>query len=266
MSFPSTMPANSPTILALDFDGVVCDGLKEYFQTAWQAYCNLWQPPDKTPPDGVAERFCRLRPVVETGWEMPLVLRAIELDIPDEEILSDWGAIAQRLVHQENLDPKQLSTEVDGVRDYWIAADLSNWLAEHRFYPGVIDRLKTTLASPTRVFIISTKEARFIATLLQQQGVDLENLRIFGKDTQKPKHQILRELIAQYGSEQIFWFVEDRLKTLQGIEKQPDLQNIQLFLADWGYNTPKERSLAVQNPLIHLISLQQFSNDFAGWL
>jgi phosphoglycolate phosphatase-like HAD superfamily hydrolase len=260
------MSANNPTILALDFDGVVCDGLKEYFQAAWRAYCNLWQSADKTPPSGVAERFYRLRPVVETGWEMPLVLRAIALGSSDEEILNGWAAIAQQLVQQETLEPKTLSAEVDGGRDRWISSDLDGWLAEHCFYPGVIDRLKATLASPTRVVIISTKETRFIATLLEQQNVDLENLQIFGKDTLKPKHQILRELRAEYGHDQIFWFVEDRLKTLQGIQKQPDLQEVRLFLADWGYNTATERSQAMPDPLIQLISLQQFQQDFATWL
>ena len=260
------MPAQSPTILALDFDGVVCDGLKEYFLTAWQAYSHLWQLPNRTPPPGVAERFYRLRPVVETGWEMPLVLRAIALGISDEEILNGWGTIAQKLVQQENLEPKTLSAAVDGGRDRWMSADLESWLAEHRFYPGIIDRLKATLASPTQVVIISTKETRFIAALLQQEGVDLSNLQIFGKDTQKPKHQILRELMATYGSEQTFWFVEDRLKTLQGIQMQPDLQAVRLFLADWGYNTATERSIALQDSCIHLISLAQFQENFATWV
>jgi 3-deoxy-D-manno-octulosonate 8-phosphate phosphatase KdsC-like HAD superfamily phosphatase len=29
---------SAPQTLALDFDGVLCDGLLEYFETAWRAY------------------------------------------------------------------------------------------------------------------------------------------------------------------------------------------------------------------------------------
>lgn len=260
------MPASSPGVLALDFDGVLCDGLKEYFQTAWSAYCELWQLGERLPPEGIAERFYRLRPVVETGWEMPIVLRAIELGISDDQVLQNWVAIAQQIVQNEGLEPAHLSAKVDGVRDRWIAANLDSWLAEHRFYPGVIDRLKIALASPIHTVIISTKEKRFIETLLLQQGVDLANLQIYGKETQRPKHQILRELRAAYGIDQTFWFVEDRLKTLQGIQKQEDLKEVILFLADWGYNTQSDRSVATGDSLIHLINLKQFSQPFVVWL
>ncbi len=256
----------SPSVLALDFDGVICDGLKEYFQSAWRAYCELWQRPTDSVPDGVAERFYRLRPVVETGWEMPVVLRAIELGKTDAEILQNWQAIAHQLVESEQLDPKRLAATVDGVRDRWIANDLGSWLAEHRFYPGVIARLKTVLASPVHAIIISTKEKRFIQQLLQQQGVDLTNLRIYGKETQQPKFAILRELKAKFGHEATFWFVEDRLKTLEGIQQKEDLTDVKLFLADWGYNTAAERDAAIANPTIRLISLSEFTQPFAAWL
>ncbi len=167
---------------------------------------------------------------------------------------------------KENLDAARCIAEVDGIRDRWIATDVESWLAEQSFYPGVTDRLKSVLASPIHTVIISTKEKRFIEQLLQKQGVDLTNLRIFGKEVKRPKQQVLRELIQEYGNTESIWFVEDLLKTLQGIATQPDLKTIELFLADWGYNTQASRDSAVQNPRIHLISLSQFSQDFAVWI
>ena len=38
-----TMAIKTPTVLALDFDGVLCNGLSEYFQTAWRTYSQFWQ-------------------------------------------------------------------------------------------------------------------------------------------------------------------------------------------------------------------------------
>jgi len=270
------MAAGFPTVLALDFDGVLCNGLKEYFKTAWRAYCSIWQPENQTPPEGVAEAFYRLRPVVETGWEMPVLIRAIMLGFSEADIFRQWtanpqgepdsGGIAQQILQKENLDPARCIAEVDGIRDRWIATDVESWLAEQSFYPGVIDRLKSVLASPIHTVIISTKEKRFIEQLLQKQGVDLTNLRIFGKEVKRPKQQVLRELIQEYGNTESIWFVEDLLKTLQGIATQPDLKTIELFLADWGYNTQASQDTAAQDPVIHLISLSQFSQDFAAWL
>jgi hypothetical protein len=53
---------------------------------------------------------------------------------------------------------------------------------------------------------------------------------------------------------------------LQSIQKQPDLMDVKLFLADWGYNTFPERQTAASDPAIYLISLQQFSQDFPAWV
>jgi phosphoglycolate phosphatase-like HAD superfamily hydrolase len=264
---PLTAPA--PTLLALDFDGVLCDGMIEYFQTAWRGYCRIWSPEEKTPPAGLAEAFYRTRPVVETGWEMPLVVRSLLQGIAEADILANWGTLAKQQIEREGLNPADLSAAVDGSRDEWIAADLDTWLAQHRFYPGVVARLAQTLHSGINVYIISTKESRFIRQLLAQQGVDFPGDRLIGKEIRQPKAQTLRDLIQQHthdGTPPVVWFVEDRLKTLQTIQPQPDLAGVTLFLADWGYNTAAERDTAQQDPQIHLISLAQFAGAFPGWL
>ncbi|MBW4491283.1 MAG: HAD family hydrolase [Trichocoleus desertorum ATA4-8-CV12] len=267
------MSANAPKVLALDFDGVLCDGLLEYFQTAWRTHCHLWTRPDavadQEAAQALAEQFYQLRPVVETGWEMPVLIQAILLKIPAAKIFDDWPAIASQILRESNLQAVQVATALDQVRDQWIATDLSSWLALHRFYPDVIARLKQFLAEAVQPVIVTTKEGRFVEQLLQEQGIDLDPAQIFGKEVKRPKHQILRELLAtatyQLQDASELWFIEDRLKTLQSVQKQPDLTGVQLYLADWGYNTAVDRSLAVQNPRIQLLSLAQFSQEFAAW-
>jgi phosphoglycolate phosphatase-like HAD superfamily hydrolase len=257
--------SNSPTVLALDYDGVLCDGMKEYFQTAWQAYCALWQIPDPTPPVGLAERFYRVRPLIATGWEMPMLLRALLTGHSEDEMTADWEGLSQRLMQQEGITAKTLAAEVDDLRDRWIARDPNSWLAEQVLYPGIAAQIPVWLEA-TQVVIISTKEGRFIQQMLQQHGIDLTHLRIFGKEVEQPKHQILRKLKAEQPADAVFWFVEDRLKTLQTVQKQPDLADVALFLATWGYNTQAERDSVLADPNIHQISLDQFCQDFSHWL
>lgn len=261
--------APTPTVLALDFDGVICDGLVEYFQTAWRAYCEIWSPADQSPPAGLNTRFYALRPVVESGWEMPLVLRSLLLGTADDEILQNWQAIASDLVEAEQLEPSQLGATVDRVRDDWIAADLDHWLAQHRFYPGVLDRLQQILQSSTQLTIVTTKEGRFVQKLLQQEGIDLTESQIFGKEVKQPKFKTLRQLMQKFTVDPnhpiSLWFVEDRLKTLYAVKAHADLASIQLFLADWGYNTAADRENAQQDDQIHLLSLDYFSQNFSAW-
>ena len=84
--------------LAFDFDGILCNGLTEYFQTAWKVYRQTWPDTNPTPPDNLAETFNRLRPVVEVGWEMPMVIRAVLQGIEEATIISQWSTLKTQLV------------------------------------------------------------------------------------------------------------------------------------------------------------------------
>jgi len=256
------MTTNNPAILALDFDGVIIDGLTEYFEVAWSTYYEIWSPKN-TASDDLPLRFYRLRPVIETGWEMPILIHALIAGFSDAEILQDWGNICAKILSENHLQAHEVGIKLDSIRDQWIASDLNGWLSLHRFYPGVVEKIKSTLASFVKLYIITTKEGRFVQQLLQQGGIDLPPSLIFGKEVKRPKYEILRELIQTTNTQPAnVWFVEDRLKTLQLVQQQPDLQEVQLFLADWGYNTQSERDAAQQIPGIKLISLANFTQDF----
>jgi phosphoglycolate phosphatase-like HAD superfamily hydrolase len=277
-----------PTILALDFDGVICDGLIEYFQTTQQTYYQIWNDDsknskfkiqnskfrkqfpsfkdDKLQSDELATNFYRLRPVIETGWEMPILLRALILGISEEEILQYWSTIAEQIIKSETLDKKEVSQKLDRVRDRWIESDLESWLALHRFYPGVIERICGILDSSIQVYIVTTKEGRFVRRLLQQQGIELPETSIIGKEYKRPKYETLRQLLQFNSVEPTdLWFVEDRLEALELVQEQPDLQGIKLYLADWGYNTQKTRDSLSDRQDIKLLSLVQFNQDFSVW-
>ena len=256
----------APDILALDFDGVVCDGLIEYFQTAWRAYCELFQPESEEPPKGLAERFYPLRPVIETGWEMPILLYGLLQGVPDEEVLKDWPNIVPRLLEQSDTESKAAAQAVDGVRDRWIHSDLEGWLSLHRFYPGVVNRIRKALESKIRPMIISTKEGRFIRQLLAREGLQLPEKDILGKEVKQPKYETLRQLQNQAEGSPTIWFVEDRLKALQSVSQQPDLKAVGLFLADWGYNLEADRRAARADNRLHCISLEQVASPFSTWL
>jgi phosphoglycolate phosphatase-like HAD superfamily hydrolase len=256
--------ALQPGALALDFDGVLCNGLKEYFQTSVAAYRRIWPDADAAQILDWESIFGRLRPVVETGWEMPLVLKAIQMGHTEADILQDWPQIRNRILVQLQLEPKQIGLQVDALRDQWLTDDLPSWLSLHEFYPGVSKQLRHWESLDLPLFIITTKESRFVQILLQQHGIELAAADIYGKDRQQPKHLTLQQLQAQGLSN--IWFVEDRFATLTGIRQHIDLQPVTLFLGDWGYNTEGDRKAAADYDSIHLLSLAQFTQTFEQWL
>ena len=45
-----------PDVLALDFDGVLCDGMQEYFETSRRTYTQAW-PDEPAPREDLCPRF-----------------------------------------------------------------------------------------------------------------------------------------------------------------------------------------------------------------
>ncbi len=249
------------SLIAFDFDGVLCDGLREYFQTSWRCYCEVWGSRTDSggdePSQELAEAFYRLRPVVESGWEMPLLIRALVMGIAEADLFARWETIAPEILAQHGLESKGLGQLIDSRRDQSIAQDLDAWLDLHRFYPGVIDRLRDLLAQPQlHTVIITTKEARFVEQLLGRAGLNFPADRIYGKGVGQPKYETLRQLIAKQAiPPRSVQFIEDRLKALELVATQPDLAEVQLILADWGYNTETEREQAQASNQIQCLSL-----------
>lgn len=261
------MSVNSPKIIALDFDGVICDGLREYFESSQRTYQQIWPQTTSASLAPLAEKFYQLRPVVELGWEMPILLRALVLEIEPNSILENWPTIAEQILAVENLDKQTVMAQLDEVRDCWIREDLAGWLNLHQFYPGVIARLQQIITSSTQLYIVTTKEGRFVRQLLWQQGLAIPESAIIGKEIKRPKSETLREILTVNTTITAgLWFVEDLLKTLRSVQQQPDLEEIQLFLADWGYNTPKVRETIVGDRRIKLLSLEEFKQDFKHWI
>jgi phosphoglycolate phosphatase-like HAD superfamily hydrolase len=258
-----------PIILALDFDGVLCDGMREYFETSRRTYRKVWsgeEPPDET----LFPMFQALRPVIMTGWEMPLLLRAIGQARPESSLLQNWEAVRDELVksakpHGDALVSK-LAHTLDEVRRDWIAIDRQDWLESHVPYCA-LDDIRRLLAEPEHTALVTTKEGEFARLILEHWGIHLADIQ--GKEAGTHKCENLRTLIADYtaayGRRPRLWFVEDRLETLRHVTLHPDLADVGLFLASWGYNTPDMRSSVRDDARIRLLTLEQFRTGLNTW-
>jgi phosphoglycolate phosphatase-like HAD superfamily hydrolase len=263
-----------PPILALDFDGVVCDGRPEYFETAWQAYVAAWPAPlTTTRPSQIAERFGALRPLIESGWEMPLLVHALLAGVNDRALSSRpaWLEAAPGLLTSAGVTAETLGRALNRVRDEWFARDPADWLAHHRFYADVPARLVALLEGPTEVVIVTTKTERFARALLTGADPRLSALRVIGRDPGRPvpKPDILRRLADARGlgpAATGLWFVEDMLETLEATAKRDDLAGARLFLADWGYNTPADRThVTATRGRIALLARARFTAPLESW-
>lgn len=257
----------APKILALDFDGVICDTVQELLKSTWQVYRQVWGASGDGPPPEVAATYVRLRPTLEIGWESPVLLRAIIEGVPEAKLVQEFQTVwSQRILEAHRLNQTELAARFDAARDSWIRTDLQGWLAANHLYPGIADRLRAIVQSEVRVFVLTTKEGRFAHLLLEQNGVKLPPAHVWGKERARPKADLLRILQKEQGVDYgDIWLVEDRLKTLQSIAQVADLTAVGLFLATWGYNTPAERKEARAHGRIVSLALDQFCGELAAW-
>lgn len=261
-----------PRVLALDFDGVVCDGRREYFEAARRAYEAAWPGRRAATPPDIEAKFSSLRPVIESGWEMPVLYHALSAGVPERELAdrATWLATARRLLGEAGLDATAVGQALNAVRDEWFARDPHGWLAHHVFYPGVCERIEDLTGGPTRVVIVTTKAERFVQALLAAQRPALAGVPVIGRDPARvvPKPETLRRLGVEHALPRGgagLWFVEDFLETLEAAHREPALGAVRFFLAAWGYNTLEQRAAVSVRPFVTLLSLGDFANAWSGW-
>jgi phosphoglycolate phosphatase-like HAD superfamily hydrolase len=262
----------TPGLLVLDFDGVVCDGMDEFFESSARALADVRGKPVARSA-ALQARFAALRPVVESGWEMVVLTGALaDSDASDDARLRDsagWAAARDAYVRSHRLERVRLTAALDDARDRWLTQDERAWLAAHRFFDGVAEWLQRLIAAGQLFYILSTKDKRFLERLVLSQRVPLRSDRIIGKaEPKREKWDVLRELAATHGLAMgDVWFVEDRLATLLEMRRHaPDLADARLFLAAWGYIFQDRDPEAARAAGIPVLSLAQATGPFEGWL
>lgn len=243
-------------ILALDFDGVLCDSAAETAASAWRAGKKIWHHWDAPePPLHWVQRFCEVRPYLETGYQAVPMLRLIDLQAPPRAFSHELDARVEKILDRTGLSRAEMVDRFGRARDHWMATDLDSWLQRHRFFPGTLDRVRARMGAGDDVYILTTKQERFVHALLNSADLSLAPGRVYGLERERKKEAILKDLLKE---QQPILFVEDRLDTLMRVLAEPELRGVGLQYADWGYGTAQHLAAAGQNPAITVVSLDQF--------
>lgn len=246
-------------VLALDFDGVLCDSVRETAVTAWRAGAQLWPEwRELEPPATIVDQFVEVRPLLETGYQAILLMRVLADGASQAVIEREFPDLIAAAARAAGRDREELVTLFGQVRDNWIEEDSADWLRRHRFYPGVAAALNRALHRHS-IFILTTKQSRFADALLTANGVSFPRERIFGLETGTSKAAQLQSLRArpEYACAR-FHFVEDRLATLERVAACRELDAVQLCLAAWGYVKGADLARAACDARLRVCQLADF--------
>lgn len=242
----------SNKIYALDFDGVICDSAVETGTAGWKVAQKLWTDMPDAIPSGLMSQFSRVRPVMETGYEAILIMRLLFEGMAAETMMDAFHHQIEALMIRDELSVDELKAIFGSTRDQWIKRDFDSWVEMNPLFDGIAGKLQQL--DTDNSFIITTKQERFVDHILSANNIHFPLAQIFGLDRNLSKQQILTDLSLDRPDDEIL-FVEDRLPTLINVITDDRLDQVRLFLADWGYNTEQDRDSAASIKRIKTISL-----------
>ena len=248
-------------LLVFDFDGVILDGMDEYWSSSRAACRSLLQGvllPEQTPTS-----FRQLRPWVHHGWEMVLIAALLqESDGPLQRLGVDAFAADYDQQLRAGLDrfgwqSSLLQDSLERVRRQAVSDDRAGWVALHRPFDGVSERLARLEDEGVAWSVLTTKGRDFTAELLE--AFQLRPIRLDGRES-GPKPEVLLRLRSEWV---LKGFVEDRRATLEAVLETPGLEGLKCFLADWGYLRPADREGLPEG--LDLLLSSKFDAPLAMW-
>jgi len=253
---------SSQKIFLFDFDGVIVDGMQEYWHSSLLACERYLNSPnitiDQKLYQGVPNSFKEIRPWVKYGWEMILIVHEIiKAENPltkdnKDDFINNYHQNCQRILKDNSWTAEDLQKILDQSRRYQINKDFETWVNLHNPFFEVINFMEELKKRGIKTGIITTKGKVFAEKILKQLNIYPEF--IFGYES-GTKIKIAEKLTQTY---EILGFIEDRKNTLIDIKKNAGTSHIPCFLADWGYLKSTDKyTLTNEIKLLKLDNLEE---------
>ena len=253
-------------LLVLDFDGVIVDGINEYWSSSRQTCLNIISSKEKeilSPTYEIPSAFKAMRPWVHHGWEMVILAaecsdKTSQLNLKGIENFSRNYSIECSLALEKwDWTPSQLQEALNQTRRDAISNNFHQWLNYHQPFSLVIDYLKSLEIEGIDFAVLTTKSVEFTKKLLN--SFNLQPNLVFGHESGS-KINVLNQLLHK---RKIRGFIEDRRSTLEKVLEDPKLKSIPCYLASWGYLKPQDRNNLP--PSIKLLNLETLKEPIANW-
>ena len=253
-------------LLVLDFDGVIVDGIKEYWSSSRQTCLNILSANEKeiiSFPSEIPKTFKAMRPWVHHGWEMVILAaecsnKTSQLNLKGlQKFSKNYQTECSLALEKWGWTPFQLQEALNQTRREAISNNFNQWLNLHQPFSLVTQRLKKLEKEGIEFAVLTTKSIEFTKKLLD--CFDLQPKLVFGHESGS-KVDVLNQLLQK---RIIRGFIEDRRTTLEKVLEYPKLKSIPCYLANWGYLKPQDRNNLPDG--IKLLNLETLKEPLPNW-
>ena len=232
-------------ILALDFDGVICDSVGECLYTAYTCYGPMAGLPPVSTLEEISQSlrapFYRMRPYVRDGKDYIVILKLIldnsevsqQHDFDEQSALYLPGICASMGVSS----PQDLEEIFQKHRRTIRQCDEHAWMEMNPLYTGVEQGIKSCSNHFDRIYVTTSKPTDAATKILRYYKIDLFAENIYGYDRVqrcqgKNGHLAhLHELTGRPYSQ--IHFVDDQVSHLKSASEL----GAGCYHATWGYTT-----------------------------
>ena len=244
--------------LALDFDGVVVDSIRECLVVGFNALAIQQDRPerinslDELEPDIVRDAR-RIRKFIRHGQDFVF----IHLALHQKHMIEDQNDFDRFLNANKSLDEK-FRKLFYSERARFYRDEPEMWLALNPFFPGMAEFIQS-FQPKERLYIITTKLKENAEAIIEGANLGFIRENIYSADPELSKTEIIERLIQKYQiNPVVFHFIEDQVDTLIKCKST----GVNLYLAQWGYNNDEQvRNAKDEN--IRVLSLNDFLEIFA---
>ncbi len=251
------MTAREKRVLALDFDGVIVDSIKECYVSgynAFQAYLNI---PNKIYsssqiPQDSFKKFKLLRKYIKYGRDYVFIFNIIKAGVQINN-QNDFDDFIQKHDYLSNkFDELFYQKRLILFRQHY-----ATWIELNPFYNGMQSLLKNP-PQEVSVFIISTKRSEFIDAILKESDISAYADCIYASNEKFTKAMVVKEIleISKLKPEN-FYFVDDQINNVAQVAQT----KVKSILALWGYTGNTQRLDAIAQGL-SVMSLEEFHASF----
>lgn len=217
-------------VLALDFDGVICDSLGEGLLISWNAHIGapvraFADPGLAGVPPEVADRFTRCRPFARHfgHWLVPFVVDSAPTS--HAEFAARYRELPEAQVREFTAAAGRYRAQVRGVYP-------AQWLAHHRVQFG----LGNVLA---QAYVVTARDAGSVRQILNAHAMGTDETRIFG--SRSDKNAALQAIAVREAVEPpAVTLVDDNVENCMVAKAD----GYDAWWATWGYNSAADRARA----------------------